>query len=264
MMDYLGGAAPAMALDDDGFVTPTDVGSDGTGGVVIGPLFAAFGVAAGLARAARTGEGCYLDVSCADAVLAASWLRALPTLNPDKVDPSGPGGGTGGGTGGSAKYQCYETGDGRFLLFCAIEPKFWDHFCRAVGRDDLMADHRRDLVVDFGGGDDDLRRELQRTFHTRTLAEWMDVAVAHDITMGPALPFAEIGDDPHLAARGMIVTEHHPVVGEFRTLGNPVLVPGDDFAVRSAPAHGQHTDEVLAELGYDADARAALRADRVI
>jgi hypothetical protein len=62
----------------------------------------------------------------------------------------------------------------------------------------------------------------------------------------------------------MIVTEHHPVVGDFRTLGNPVLVPGDDFAVRSAPAHGQHTDEVLAELGYDADARAALRADRVI
>ena len=76
--------------------------------------------------------------------------------------------------------------------------------------------------------------------------------------MGPAVHFDEIHDDPHLGARGMVVTEHHPVFGDFLTLGNPLVVPGESFTVRSAPAHGEHTDEVLAELGYDDDARAAL------
>jgi crotonobetainyl-CoA:carnitine CoA-transferase CaiB-like acyl-CoA transferase len=265
MMDYLGGAAPSMTVDEGGFVVTTSPpSSEGTGGVVTGPLHAAFGVAAALVRAARTGAGCYLDVSCADAVLAAGWLHAARVLNPEKVDPAGPGGSAGGGQGGSAKYQSYETKDGKFLLFCAIEPKFWDHFCDAVGRDDLRAEHRRDLVVDFGGGDDELRLELQRIFHTRTLAEWMEVAVTHDVTMGPALQFDEVGDDPHLAARGMVVTDDHPVVGSFRTVGNPLLVPGEEFVVRPAPSLGEHTDEVLSELGYDDERRADLRTRGVI
>jgi crotonobetainyl-CoA:carnitine CoA-transferase CaiB-like acyl-CoA transferase len=263
MMDDLGGGAPELEIDEHGFVVAKE-GSTGSAGVVLGPLFAAFGVAAGLARAARTGAGCYLDVSCADAVLAAQWLGALPALNPSKVDPSGPGGGTGGGAGGSAKYQHYQTKDGRFILFCGIEPKFWDHFCRAVGREDLLADHNRDLVVDFGGGEDELRLELQRIFGTRTLSEWMEVASDHDIAMGPALRFNEVRDDPHLVARGMVVTEHHDLFGDFLTLGNPVLVPGETFTIRSAPAHGAHTDEILDELGYDAAARADLRAAGVI
>ncbi|HKE76586.1 MAG TPA: CoA transferase [Acidimicrobiales bacterium] len=259
MMDDLGGAAPALEVRDG--VTRIAPGGD-RGlplGVVLGPMFAALGVAAGLARAARTGEGCYLDVSCADAVLASQWIGALPALNPEKVDPGGPVGG-----GESAKYQRYETKDGRFLLFCAIEPKFWDHFCRAVERDDLLREHRRDLVVDFAAGDDALRRELQAIFRSRTLAEWMAVAVEHDIAMGPSLRFADVQDDPHLAARGMIVVEEHPAVGSFATLGNPVLTAGEPFEIRSAPAHGEHTADVLAGLGYDDGQREQLRREGVI
>jgi len=229
--------------------------------VVLGPLYAAFGVAAALARASRTGEGCYLDVSCADAVLAAKWLAALPLLNPDKVDQSWSGGG---GAGESAKYQYYETSDGKFVLFCAIEAKFWKNWCAAAGREDLLGEHRDDLVVDFGGGEDDLRREIQKTFHAKTLEEWMEIAVEHDIAMGPALRFEDIQDDPHLRARGQVVVERNPRFGDILTLGNPVLVPGEEFHVRSAPAHGEHTDEVLAELGYDRTDRARLRAAGVV
>ena len=236
-------------LDDRGFVVESDSGNPRSAGVVVGPMFAAFGVAAGLARAARTGVGCYLDVSCADAVLAAKWLGALPALNPQKVDPTGPVGSAGGGAGGSAKYQHYQTKDGKFILFCGIEPKFWDHFCRAVGRDDLMRDHRRDLVVDFGGGETACGW-IAADLPPKSLAEWMQIAVDHDIAMGPAVHFDEIQDDPHLVAR-MVVTEHHPLFGDFLTLGNPLVVPGEHFTVRSAPAHGEHTDEILAELGYD-------------
>jgi crotonobetainyl-CoA:carnitine CoA-transferase CaiB-like acyl-CoA transferase len=260
MMDALGGATPPLTLDDEGFVVTKGDAEPATGGVVVGPLYAAFGVACALARARLTGEGCYLDVSCADAVLSSQWLHAIAELNPELVDRSW----SGKGPGESAKYQHYQTADGKYVLFCAIEPKFWDHWCRAVGRDDLLAAHRNDLVVDFAGGEDALRREIQEVFHTRTLAEWMQLAVDHDVALGPALRFDEVADDPHLQARGQIVVEQHPIFGAMRTLGNPVVVPGEPFTVRSAPSLGQHTDEVLAELGYDDDARARLHEIGVV
>jgi crotonobetainyl-CoA:carnitine CoA-transferase CaiB-like acyl-CoA transferase len=233
-----------------------------SGGVVMGPLYAAFAVAAGLARARSTGEGCYIDVSCADAVIAGKWLGAMAMLNPEKVDRSSLRGGGDGS--GSAKYQYYETKDHKFVLFCAIEPKFWEHWCRAVGREDLLERHRGDLVVDFGDGDGDLRREIQQVFHSLTQAQWMEVAVDHDIALGPALRFDEIQSDPHLQARGQVVIEHHPVFGDVLTLGNPIVVPGETFTIRSAPAHGQDTDDVLTELGYDPAAREKLRANGVV
>ncbi len=265
MMDALGGGAPPMGLDENGFAVPTGKPVSSSGGVVVGPLYAAFAVTSALARATRTGEGCYLDVSCADAVVAVKWLDALPALNPEKIDPSwGRGGTVGGGSGGSAKYQYYETKDGKYILFCAIEAKFWKNWCVAAAREDLLGDHRDEVAVDFAVGRDDLRRELQETFHTKTLAEWMRVAADHDITMGPALRFDEIQDDPHLRARQQVVVEHHPLFGDFLTLGNPIVVPGQDFTVRSAPGHGQHTDEILAELGYDDRDRQALRDAGVI
>lgn len=262
MMDALGGGTPALDVDDDGLarLSPNDTSESGSGGVVLGPLYAAFGIAAALSRRARTGEGCYLDVSCADAVVAGSWLRAVPRLNPDKVDVDS----VGRGVENSAKYQYYETEDGKFMLFCGIEAKFWDHFCRAVGREDLLADHERDRVVDFGNDGHELRLELQRIFASRTQAEWVEVAIDADVAMGPALRFEEIVDDPHLRARDMVVTDDHPVVGPFLTYGNPVMVPGRPFTIRPAPAHGQHTDEVLTSLGYGTGEIASLRDRGVV
>jgi len=260
MMDELGGStAPLEVVDGAARIVPGEK-QPPTLGVVVGPLHAAFGVAAALVRKERTGEGCYLDVSCADVVLAAGWLNALPALNPQLVDPAS----ASSGPVESAKYQHYSTKDGRFVLFCAIEAKFWDHFCRAIGRDDLLGDHRRDLVVDFGRDEEILRTELQRIFATRTQAEWMDLAVTHDITIGPALRFPDVHDDPHLRSRQMLLVEDHPTVGPFTTIGNPLQVQGETFEIRSAPTLGQHTDEVLAEVGFDVGQRQQWRTAGVI
>lgn len=263
MMDELAGGAPEMIVNEQGFVEESGGHWPG-GGLALGPLYAAYAVASGLVRAARTGTGSFIDVSCADAALATRWTDGLPVLNRNKVDPASPQGLLSTAEGGSVKHQHYETKDGRIILFCAIEVKFWEHFCRAVDRLDLMSQHNRELVVDFGGSDDDLRSELRDIFRTRTLDEWMSIAVEHDIAMGPALHLEDVVTDPHLAARGVVMTEQHPAVGTFLTLGNPVLVADEKFTIRPAPSHGEHTDEVLDELGIGFDERADLRSQGVI
>jgi formyl-CoA transferase len=87
----------------------------------------------------------------------------------------------------------------------------------------------------------------------------------HKVPGGPALPFDEVRGDRHIQFRGIVVDEHHPVAGEFTTLGNPVRIPGRAFEVRiPAPAVGEHTDEVLAELGYSPSDVDAMRNAGVI
>jgi crotonobetainyl-CoA:carnitine CoA-transferase CaiB-like acyl-CoA transferase len=75
----------------------------------------------------------------------------------------------------------------------------------------------------------------------------------------------ELSSDPHVTARAMLLTETHPVAGSFTTLGNPIQVQGCDMQMRiPAPALGEHTEMVLAELGYDRAQRAALREAGVV
>jgi crotonobetainyl-CoA:carnitine CoA-transferase CaiB-like acyl-CoA transferase len=261
MMDALGGGTPPMRLRENGLVEPVP-GSPvpGGSGVTIGPLYAAFAVATGLSRRDRTGQGCSIDVSCADSVLAGKLNPALEALNVAKVNPEKPMG----DLSRSAKYQHYQTADGKYILFCCIEPKFWDNFCRASEREDLMERHDRGQAVDFGFGDEELRRELQKVFHTKAQQEWVSIAIERDIPMGPALELGEVAGDPHLQARGMVVREHHPLLGDLVTLGTPIRVQGESFVVRSAPALGEHTEEILESLGYSGDEVEQLRKKGVL
>ncbi|MDB5453530.1 MAG: fldA 7, partial [Caulobacteraceae bacterium] len=167
-------------------------GTEGTGsGPVVGATMAAMAAVAALTRRSRTGEGAYIDVAASDAVLAASWIGAAFLLNGHKLvsraglaDESASGDDV---FGGAARYQLYPTKDGRFVLFCAIEPKFWRNFCRAVGREDLLAKTQpSSLPVDFGHAETELRRELTTIFLERTQAEWTAFAGEHDVAMGPA------------------------------------------------------------------------------
>jgi crotonobetainyl-CoA:carnitine CoA-transferase CaiB-like acyl-CoA transferase len=261
MMDALGAGTPQMELDDNGMVHPIPGSSPvGGSGVILGPMYAAFAVAAGLSRRDRFGDGCYIDISCADSVLASKLTSAIGTLNADKVNPEAPMG----DLTRSAKYQHYQTADRKYILFCCIEHKFWKKFCLVSDREDLLGSHDSEQAVDFGFNDDVLRHELQVTFHTKSQQEWVEIAAQHDIPMGPALRFDEIAEDPHLMARGMLLHEVHPTLGSFLTLGNPIRVPGEVFSVRSAPALGEHTDEVLMSLGHTLSELDQLREEGVI
>ncbi len=247
MMGSLGGGA-VLELRPDGFVKENGGLTDGT---VVGAMATALTAVAALQRRERTGEGCYIDGAGSDAVLANEWYRATYHWNDAKItDRSGmfdP-------TRLNPKYAFYATEDDKFVIFCAIEPKFWTNFCQAIDRTDLLSSHDSSAPVDYMTGGDALADTLKTIFGGRTQREWTELAIRHDIPLGPANQVADLQSDPQLNARGMIVESTHPEAGKFLSVGWPALVSDQPFEIyRPAPALGQDQAEILAELGIDSD-----------
>ena len=266
-------AGVALSLDPDGFVRqhPNDelmFGTSGGGdGTTAAAVHAALRTVAALLRRDRTGAGAVLDAAGADAVIAQGWIGAVYGWNEQRLTSRTGLRPRGTPPFSSARYQYYATSDARFVLFCAIEPKFWRRFCAAIERPDLVgADADGAAPVEFAHGDDALRRELQQVFATRTQQEWVSVAIEHDVPIGPAHQgVAALLDDDHLRSRDIVVEGEHPVAGPFKYVGSPVIVDGERFEVqRPAPDLGQHTDEVLAEIGIEVDEIARLRAAGIV
>jgi crotonobetainyl-CoA:carnitine CoA-transferase CaiB-like acyl-CoA transferase len=258
MMGALGGGA-ALRLRPDGLVDDEGGFTDGT---VVGASYTALTAIAALQQRNRTGEGAYIDGAGSDAVLATQWFQAVYAWNDHRLTDRR---GMASGEGRNPKYHFYATKDDRFILFCGIEAKFWENFCRAIDRLDLLGTHDTSAPVDFRSGGDDLVHELAAIFRTRTQAEWVDIAVAHDIAMGPAHRPEDLPGDPHLQARGVIDESVHPIAGPFTAPGWPAPVQGQVFEVdKPAPTLGQHQEEVFGEIGVDTVALAALRERGVI
>jgi crotonobetainyl-CoA:carnitine CoA-transferase CaiB-like acyl-CoA transferase len=93
---------------------------------------------------------------------------------------------------------------------------------------------------------------LTEQFRKQPSAYWLQRFEEEGVPAGPVLSISEMLEDPHVAARGMVTTVNHPTEGEVRTLGLPVRFSDTPGKVsRAAPLYGQHSREVLAELGYD-------------
>jgi formyl-CoA transferase len=92
----------------------------------------------------------------------------------------------------------------------------------------------------------------------------MQILNKHDIPCGPILSMKELAEEPSLRATGTIVEVDHPKRGKYLTVGNPIKLSDSMTEVKRSPLLGEHTDEVLAELGYGTQDVAALRASKVI
>lgn len=257
-MNALAGDTP-VAMDDDGLMRPVAhddlIPRFSPEATATGALWGAYIVAAALLKQRVSGhsDAVYIDLASSDAVAAMTGISNVYALNRhrmtgfDDLPKFEPGNEMKG-----ARYQYYETSDGKAVIFGCIEPKFFEKFCVAVDRTDLIEGTDRGAIVHF---DDDisLRRELQSIFHTRTSAEWMALAASHDIAIAPApRSVAELRDDEHVRGRNLLLEREHPDAGPFTYLGVPAVITGQTFDVeRHAPRLGQHTSEVLAEVGLD-------------
>jgi crotonobetainyl-CoA:carnitine CoA-transferase CaiB-like acyl-CoA transferase len=150
-------------------------------------------------------------------------------------------------------YRPYECADG-WVTLGALEPKFWQAWCRGVEREDL-------IERQFEGPGSDAHTQVTTIFKARTRAQWQEFAAQHDCCLEPVLELDEALQSELVRERDMVVELDQPgVAGGVRQLGIPVKLtrtPGD-HARLPGPALGEHTEWALAEAGYGPEEIAAL------
>lgn len=203
-----------------------------------GSLMAVISILAALQGRSATGRGTWVDTSMTHGVLAFLTMH-LAAWRSAGGPPPGPG--TMQLNGLHCCYTVYRTGDGRWMSLGALEPKFWQAFCRAIGRDDLS-----------GSGFDPARpgeptyEAVVAEFSARPRAEWEALAAVHDFCCEPILDFAEVATHPLLADMQFDLAD-----GDLRwpQVEVPLGLPG--VSGRSAtppPALGSHDEEILGPL----------------
>jgi crotonobetainyl-CoA:carnitine CoA-transferase CaiB-like acyl-CoA transferase len=207
-----------------------------------GTLSAVMGILAALVDAQRSRVGRYVDVSMTDCTLAHS-VAAFGRVNAEgEARPRG----RDALSGGLPCYGVYETSDGGYMALGALEEKFWQAFCEAVGRPDLSEHH-----MVSGATADRVRAEVAAIFKSESRDEWAERLADADCCASPVLSPAEARRDPQLIARGMFVAGEDTGV-EVDQLAFPLHMSDFEFSVdRPAPGHGEHSREILAEIGYD-------------
>ncbi|HEY7724132.1 MAG TPA: CaiB/BaiF CoA-transferase family protein [Anaeromyxobacteraceae bacterium] len=224
------------------------------GDVAGGSWPAAVGLLAAVLRARATGEGAHVDVSMTEGALSmlalqlgAAGARGVPLRRAGEML-----------NGGAACYRVYRTRDGRFAALGALEPHFFERFCRAAGRPELA---ERQLDGDGRGPVE----ELEALFLERTRDEWAALGREADCCLAPVLEGDEPRGDPQLRARGAFFDLETPWEGRAMPgVVSPVRVAGAQAPRRPAPELGADTDAVLGEGGFTAGEIADLRARGVV
>jgi alpha-methylacyl-CoA racemase len=213
-----------------------------------GALMAAFGIMAALRERdgdgrpdSGSGEGQLVDVSMADGAL--SWLAMVAAAY--FADGTVPRRGELPLAGSLICYRPYECADG-WVSLGALEPKFWQAWCRGVGREDLVA-------MQFERPGSAAHAQVKELFEARTRDQWEAFAREHDCCLEPILELDEALSSQLVAEREMVVELHQPgATVPVRQLGVPVKLsrtPGEHGRL-PGPALGEHTEELLAQAGY--------------
>jgi crotonobetainyl-CoA:carnitine CoA-transferase CaiB-like acyl-CoA transferase len=223
----------------------------------VGGAFGALvGVLAAVIERDRTAEGQYVDISMFDLMVAwqahtiAAYLIAGDVPEPEGMLLNG-----------GHPYDTYWTADDRALAVASLEPKFWEGFCQAIGRPDLI---KPGLTPDLGALGP-VKAAVAETLRTRTLAEWLAIFEPLDVCVEPVLTVPEMLEHPQSRARELLVETPTASGRRQRQIGSPFRLSGSRPAYQSAGAPlGAHSEEVLAAAGYSIDEITLLRASGVI
>jgi len=207
--------------------------------------------------AAKSGER--IDISLFDSLVG--WLTYMAT---DTFASGEPPTRMGSRHPNIAPYQAYEAADGYIVVACASEA-IWYRFCEALDRPDLAADERFETNERRVEHRDALERAVADELGDSAVDDLVSLFRDHDVPVGRIRNIAEVFEDPQVEAREMLQRVPHPTAGEMQLPGSPMKFAGHDTdARRHPPLLGEHTDELLGELGYSEERIEELRADDVV
>ena len=219
------------------------------------PMLMAYGVMLALWARERTGRGQQVETSLLQAAIAmqsTSLVRVDGDPTP-AVEAGGPG------------YGIYRCGDGVFINVGALQQNQFQRLCLAMDLGHLAQDPR----FDDPRRQHEFRAEvypvIDELMRTKSSAEWISILDAADIPCAPILDRSQVYDEPQIVQNEMIVPVEHPKVGRVRMMGVPVRLSETPGEVRiPSPLLGEHTNEVLDELGYSTQEIEQLRGEAVI
>ena len=222
-------------------------------------LYATNAVLAALAWREKSGEGQYIDMALLDVQVACLANQAMNYLatgsNPRRMGNAHP---------SIVPYQDFPTEDGHMILAIGNDGQF-DRFCEVAGRPELAADARFATNRARVENRAELIPLLNEITATRTTTEWIAQLEARAVPCGPINGLAEVFADPQVQARGLAVKMPHPEAGEVPLVASPIRLSKTPVEYRRAPPLvGEHTDEILADLGVDAAGIAGLRERGVV
>jgi formyl-CoA transferase len=270
-----GGSASTTGFDDGPpLVTGAQIGDSGTG------LHLALGIVTALYQRHRTGRGQKVLAAMQDGVLnlcrvklrdqqrlaRTGVMKEYPQYPNGKFDSAVPraGNASGGGQPGSIlKCKGWETDPNAYTYFIT-QAAVWEPICRIIGKPEWITH------PDYATPEarlprlDQIFETIEQWTKTKTKFEVMDILNQYDIPCGPILSMEEIAAEPSLRATGTVVEVDHPTRGKYLSVGNPIKLSDSPSEVTRSPLLGEHTDEVLTELGYTPDKVANLRAERAI
>jgi formyl-CoA transferase len=270
-----GGSASTTGFDDGPpLVTGAQIGDSGTG------LHLALGIVAALFQRSSTGRGQKVLAAMQDGVLnlcrvklrdqqrlaRSGVMKEYPQYPHGKFGKSVPraANASGGGQPGSiVKCKGWESDPNAYLYFITQAP-VWKEICQVIGKEHWITD------PDYATPNARLPR-LTEVFAaveawtvTKTKFEAMEELNQHDIPCGPILSMEELAAEPSLRTTGTVVEVEHPKRGKYLSVGNPIKMSDSPTEVKRSPLLGEHTDEVLAELGFAAGEIAEMRTQKAI
>lgn len=227
-------------------------------------LHGVIGIMAALVARNKTGKGQYVDISYTDGAMSViTWFISQYFATGVLFSK--------GETwlhGAYPYYSVYQAKDGKYVSIGCVEPWFWENLCRALGKEEYIPyciSPEHFFHKPEGEIWEKIFSDLRQIFLTKTRDEWFDFLSQKDVPVGKVYTLDEVFSDPQVLHREMVVELEHPSVGKVRQPGIAVKLSETPGKIRRlAPIFGEHTEEILLELGYDQSQIGELRQSSVI